>query len=307
MNLVIVVLQVLLITALSPFFSGLIKKIKNDLRMRQGASIFQPYYNLSKLFSKAEVVSENASWIFKITPYVVLTSAVAASCIVPLFGKSAFTLQYMGDFLAILFIFALGRFFMGLAGLDTASAFTGMGSSREMCISSLVEPVALVSLFTVALSNGSTNIGVSGGSGIIHFSSFCAGLALCMAALAETSRIPVDNQETHLELTMIHEAMVLEYSGRSLALLELASHIKQSVFFLLIAHIVFPRGITSPYNVPDILSGLFVYLCVITVLSIGVAVVEVSMAKMRLFRVVDYLGFTFVFSAMALIAQAIGL
>jgi len=307
MNLIIILIQILLITILSPFFSGLIRKIKNNLRMRQGASIFQPYYNLSKLFSKNEVTSENASWIFKITPYIVFSCAITAACIVPIFGKSFLSLQHMGDFLVVLFILALGRFFMGLAGLDTASAFGGMGSSREMFISSLVEPAALTAIFTVSLNNGSTNPGVAGGSGLIHLSSLCAGAALCMAALAETSRIPVDNQETHLELTMIHEAMVLEYSGRSLALIEWASHIKQAIFFLLIAHAVLPAGFFLPMSSWAFLNGLFVCLCVIFFISLAVAIIEVSMAKMRIFRVVDYLGFTFIFSAMALIAQTIGL
>ncbi|MDD5135813.1 MAG: NADH-quinone oxidoreductase subunit H [Candidatus Omnitrophica bacterium] len=263
----------------APLVSGVIRKIKNDLRMRRGPGVFQPYYDLAKLFAKDEVVSENASWVFTITPFVVLASCVLALLFVPMPG-AANPFVYIGDLLAIIFLLALGRFFLALAGLDTGSAFGGMGSSREMFISSLVEPVIFISIFAVCASPS------------FRFSSVVAGIALVLAVIAETSRIPVDNQETHLELTMIHEAMVLEYSGRSLALLELAAHIKQVVFFSILANCVFPVGIL-PVK--------------ILIIAAMIALVEVSVAKMRLFRAVDFLSFAIVLSVAALVISAVGL
>ncbi len=259
--------------ALAPLVSGVITKIKNNLRMRRGQSVFQPYYNLAKLFGKEEVRSPAASWIFLVTPAVVFASSLTGLLLVP-FGRQVGAL---GDCLALIFVLALGRFFMALAALDTSSSFGGMGSSREMFISSLAEPAACMAFFAVAVASNTTAIGKMGQ--VFHLSQLAACLALFLVAIAETSRIPVDNQETHLELTMIHEAMVLEYSGRRLALIELASHIKQMVWFGLIAYLLAPRA--PAFVLPLEIAGF----CVL------MAVVEVSVAKMRLFRAVDYLGF----------------
>ena len=281
--------QIVLIVALAPLVSGIITWLKNNLRLRQGPGIFQPYFNLAKYLSKAEVISEHASWVFRAAPYVVLSATVAAACLVPAVWGAGFV-QYAGDFIAVIFLLALGRFFLALAGLDPASAFGGMGSSREMFISSFVEPVILLSIFAVSLPLGTTNLLAAAGPRVISLSLIPAIAALFIATLAETSRVPIDNQETHLELTMVHEAMVLEYSGRSLALVELAAYVKQLVFFTLIA---------------NLLPGYF--LVKILALAVAVALVELSVAKMRLFRVVDLQVFAALLAFISLIGLVLGI
>jgi len=283
----------------------LISKIKNNIRMRKGQSVFQPYYNLVKLFSKSEVVSVTASWIFKVAPFVVFSSTLAAAVLIPVFIFAS-PVHQMGDFLALVFIFALGRFFLALSALDTGSSFGGMGSSREMFISSLVEPALCMVIFAVSLQFGSTDISAFSGMHAISVSSIVAALALFLVTIAETSRIPVDNQETHLELTMVHEAMVLEYSGRSLAFIEMASYIKQMIFFFLIAQIVFPIYLPAFGNLTQTFSWALWYLFRIILIAIMAALVEVSVAKMRLFRVVDFLGFAFVLGVIASVCAIVG-
>lgn len=306
MEILLILIQVLILIFISPFISGIIRKLKNSLRMRVGPPILQPYYNLIKLFSKNEVVSENSSIIFKAAPYVVLASAITAAFLTPLFGFN-FSANMMGDLFALIFILALGRFFISLAGLDAASTFSGMGSSREMFISSLVEPVALLSLFVVSLNSNSTGLFWVATSFDIKLSTIIAGIALFIVALAETSRIPIDNQETHLELTMVHEAMALEYSGRPLAAIELASHIKQMVFFSLIALFFFPLTAISSSGAYQMVFSVFFFLLKILGIAFVISVIEVSIAKMRLFRIVDFLGFAFILCIAALIIQTMGM
>ncbi len=304
-KLFLAILQLILFIAVAPFLSGLITKIKNNIRMRRGPSVFQPYYNLAKLFSKDEVISDTASWIFKVTPVIVISSMLTAALLIPVFIFSA-PLHSMGDFLSLVFIFALGRFFLALSALDTASSFTGMGSSREMFISSLTEPVLCLVIFAVSYHAGSTDISVLGGMHAISISAVIAALALLLVTIAETSRIPVDNQETHLELTMVHEAMVLEYSGRRLAFIEMASYIKQMVLFFLIAQIVFPIALPAFGDFIQISFWFLWYLTRIVIIAIVVGVIEVTVAKMRLFRVTDFLGFGFVLGVIALVCAMLG-
>lgn len=305
MKIIIAILQLILFIIASPILSGLISKIKNNLRLRKGQSILQPYYNLAKLFLKSEVISETASWIFRVTPFVVISSALAASLLVPVFIFVNPT-HHMGDFLALIFIFALGRFFLALSALDAGSSFGGMGSSREMFISSFVEPAFCLVVFSLSLQFGSTDILSFSGSHLVSVSSFVAAIALFLITIAETSRVPVDNQETHLELTMVHEAMVLEYSGKSLALIELASYIKQMILFFLIAQIVFPVASPGLGSFTQAFLWLLWYSVRIIIIAIIVALVEVSVAKMRLFRVADFLGFAFVLGIIALVCAVLG-
>ncbi|MDD5439135.1 MAG: NADH-quinone oxidoreductase subunit H [Candidatus Omnitrophica bacterium] len=299
-------LELLLFIAISPFFSGLITKIKNNIRMRTGQSIFQPYYNLAKLFSKGEVVSDTASWIFKAAPFVVIASTLTAALIVPLFIVPG-SMPRLGDFLALIFIFALGRFFLALAALDTGSSFGGMGSSREMFIASLVEPALLLVVFAVSLRYGSTDVAALSGMHTVTVSSLMAAGALFLVTIAETARIPIDNQETHLELTMVHEAMVLEYSGRSLAFIEMASSIKQMIWFLLIAGIVFPVASPGPAGIAHLAVWILWYMTRIVIIALAVAVLEISVAKMRLFRAADFLGFAFVLGIIAVVCAVLGI
>jgi formate hydrogenlyase subunit 4 len=289
----LILVQLIFFIVVAPFLSGLITKIKNSFRMRKGQSVFQPYYNLIKLFSKGQVVSQTASWIFKVTPFVVISSTLTVALLVPVFILSS-PLYHMGDFIAIIFIFALGR------------SFGGMGSSREMFIASLVEPALCLVVFSIFLQFGSTNIFVFSDMHAVSVSSIVAGIALFLVAIAETSRIPVDNQETHLELTMVHEAMALEYSGASLALIEMAAHIKQMIWFFLIAQIIFPIVTLNSINLTELFSWGLWYLTRIFIIVIAVALVEVLVAKMRLFRVADFLGFVFVLGVIATICAILG-
>jgi len=299
-----IILQIILFILIAPLLSGLITVIKNYLRMRKGQSILQPYYNLVKFFYKDEVISETASWIFRVAPFIVFSSALVASMLVPVFIFNRPILP-VGDFIALVFIFTLGRFFLALAALDTGSSFGGMGSSREMFIASFVEPALCMVIFAISLQFGSTDITAFSGLHPITVSSVVAALALFLLVIAETSRIPIDNQETHLELTMVHEAMVLEYSGRSLALIELAAYLKQMIFFFLIAQLIFPIGLPLGNFVQVFLWSLW-FIARIAVIAIAVAVVEVNLAKLRLFRVADFLGFAFVLGIIAVVCSILG-
>ncbi len=305
MEALLIILQLIFFIGAAPFLSGLIAKIKNNIRMRRGQSIIQPYYNLAKLFSKGEVFSETASWIFKVTPFIVVASSLAAALLIPVFIFSS-SGHCIGDFLALIFIFALGRFFLALSALDTGSSFGGMGSSREMFISSLVEPALCLTVFSMSLQFASTDISEFSGMHAVSVSSIVAAVTLLLLTIAETSRIPVDNQETHLELTMVHEAMALEYSGRSLALIEMASYIKQMVWFFLIAQIIFPIAAPGRGALPHLVSWFLWYLTRIIIIAIIVALIEVSVAKMRLFRVADFLGLAFVLGVFAIVCAILG-
>ncbi|MDD5254810.1 MAG: NADH-quinone oxidoreductase subunit H [Candidatus Omnitrophica bacterium] len=295
----LLLIQTAFIIALAPLVSGFIRKLKDILRMRRGASIFQPYYNFAKLLKKDEVVSRNSSWIFAAAPVVVLASSVAACLLLPVSGIRV-SAGVMGDMLALFFILALGRFFLALAGLDTASAFGGMGSSREMFISSILEPAAFVSLFVLSMNCGSTAAAALAGTQALRASTVVAGAAFFMVVLAETSRIPVDNRETHLELTMVHEAMVLEYSGRPLALIELAGHIKQAVLFVILGWFFFPAAAGFSWRALAFFAGM-------SVTGLAIALIEISLAKMRLFRVVDFGSFAFFIALLAAVFASMGM
>jgi len=293
-----------LVAGIAPLVSGVISKIKNNLRMRKGPGVFQPYYNLAKLCSKDEAISVQASWIFRVTPYIVFSSCIAASVLVPvLYAHSAF--PGMGDLFALVFVFSAGRFFLALSGLDTGSAFGGMGSSREMFVSSFAEPVVVLSFFTIALQAGTSDLSALTSTGVIKLSTVLSALAIFLVILAETSRIPVDNQETHLELTMIHEAMVLEYSGRSLALIEMASYIKQIVLFALVANLIVPF-VPAVITWSSLGEALFAFVVKIFFIAVVVAFIEVALAKMRLFRAVDFLSFAFVLALISLVVAGMG-
>lgn len=289
-----IVIQLILLLAIAPLVSGVIAKVKNNLRFRRGPGIFQPYFNLVKLFRKEERFSEHSSWLMKLTPYVVLGTTLTAAALLPLFGGGGLA-QYAGDIILLIFILSLGRFFLALAGLDPASTFGGLGSSREMFFASFLEPIILLAVFAVAFGAAGTSL-VKLGAGGLSVPAILAASALFLATLAETSRLPVDNQETHLELTMIHEAMVLEYSGRSLALLELASYLKQALFFSLVLLVGWPL----------LVSQVGWYLLSLLALALIVAFTEVSLAKMRLFRVVDFLFFAGILALLAVISAALG-
>jgi formate hydrogenlyase subunit 4 len=308
MNLALaLLLQLFLLLALSPLLSGCIRNWKAKLQNRRGSPIWQPYLDLAKFLRKDMVISEHASWIFRAMPYVLFVSTLLAGLMMPLISFKA-PLSLFGGVLAFVGLLALGRFFLALGGLDPASAFGGMGSSREMTISAIAEPALMLAIFTVAITAGSTNLSQMLLAAqeptwkLLNPAHVLAFAALFIVLLAETGRIPVDNPATHLELTMIHEAMILEYSGRYLALIEWSASIKQLVLMTLLVNLFFPIGIAaglSPFPL-----GLSLLCLVAKLLTVAgaVVVVETTNAKLRLFRVPDLLSAAFILAALALLS-----
>ena len=296
--------QFLIIIFFSPLVNGVIKKLKASMQGRVGAGVLQPYYDLLRLFKKGMVVSSVTSWIFSAAPYIVFTSSAAAALLVPvLTTQSGFSM--MGDVVALIAVFALGRFFMALAGLDAGTAFGGEGSSREMTVAILVEPMMMLALFTAAITAGSTNIAhiVEAQHAISSPSHLLALAALMVAIMAETGRVPVDNPDTHLELTMIHEGMVLEYSGRYLALMEWAHYVKQMVLFTLAIDIFFPVGIARATGTVGLALSAGIYAGKMLGFCLLMAAVESTRAKVRFFQLPGILGGAFVLAFLSLVTH----
>ncbi len=295
-------MQFLIVIIFSPLVQGVIKKLKANMQGRVGAGVFQPYYDLIRLFKKDMVISGATSWIFKATPYIVFTSTIAAAMIVPVITTGS-NLSMMGDVIALIYIFALGRFFMALAGLDAGTAFGGEGSSREMTVAILVEPMMMLSIFTAAISAGSTNITkIAEAQGIFYSPSHILALsAFIIAVIAETGRIPVDNPDTHLELTMIHEGMLLEYSGRYLALMEWAHYIKQVLLFTIAVDIFFPFGISNNMELSGLAISFSTYLLKMFFMAGMMALIESTRAKMRFFQLPSLLGGAFILALLSLL------
>lgn len=303
----LVIIQLVTLLALSPFIIGVIRKVKARLQCRRGAGVLQPYADLAKLFRKQPVVSSTTSWIFTATPYIVFASTLAAGLLVPIF-VSQNPLNFAGNVIALVYLLALGTFFLILAGLDAGSAFGGMGSSREAIVATLAEPAMMLSIFAIALTAGSTNL-----STIVHKTALMEGVitappphlmalvAFFIVAIAETGRVPVDNPATHLELTMIHEAMLLEYSGRYLALLEWTAGIKLLVFLSVIANVFAPWGIGTSVTPASMAVGMVVYVVKVSGLAVIIGVIESMFAKLRLFRVPELLGAAFILSMLAVV------
>ena len=305
-TLIAAVLQTLLLLVLAPLVSGWIRNWKAKLQNRRGPPVWQPYADLVKFLRKDMVVSEHASWIFKAAPPIVFVTALLAGLLVPVLQVTA-PLSLFGGALALIGLLALGRFFLALAGLDPASVFGGMGSSREMTIAAVAEPAMMLAIFTIAIAAGSTDLGrivqaqlVSSSATPINPLQVLAFAALFLVLIAETGRIPVDNPATHLELTMIHEAMLLEYSGRRLALMEWAAALKQLVLMTLLANVFFPFGIAVDFTPAALGLSLVWYVAKLLLLSGAVVLVETTNAKLRLFRVPDLLSAAFVLALLAL-------
>jgi formate hydrogenlyase subunit 4 len=304
MEIICWLLQLLLVPALSPLFTGLTRKLKARLQNRQGASVFQPYRDLRKLFNKDEVISEDASWLFRAAPYLIFGVTLVIGASIPLFS-TALSNGYTGDFLVVVYLVALGTFFLALAGLDTGGAFGGFGSSREMMVAALTEGGLVLSLLVLALISNTTDLtGISENIGDLSFTSFTpiilAFISFSIALLAENSRYPFDNPSTHLELTMIHEAMILEYSGKRLALIEWASANKYLIFIALGANLFFPWGIAGSLELLPILLAIVLLVVKVTLFCLAIAVIESSVAKLRIFRLPDLLLTSFVISVIAL-------
>jgi formate hydrogenlyase subunit 4 len=302
-----IILQTLLLLLLSPLVSGVIKNWKAKLQNRRGPRIWQPYFDVLKFFRKDMVISEHASWVFSFAPYVVFITALLVGVMVPMITTRA-PLSLFGGALAVIGLLALGRFFLALGGLDPGSAFGGMGSSREMTISAIAEPAMMLAIFTVASTAGSTDLSriVQTAQGpawkLLNPTHVMALAAMFIVLLAETGRIPVDNPATHLELTMVHEAIILEYSGRYLALMEWGASIKQLVLLTLLANIFFPIGLATGASPAALGLGLAAYVAKLLALAAAVVVVETTNAKLRLFRVPDLLSAAFVLATLALMS-----
>jgi len=307
-DLLAIVLQTALLLLLAPLVSGCIRNWKAKLQNRRGPRVWQPYFDILKFLRKDMVISEHASWVFSFAPCVVFLTALLAGLMVPMVTAEA-PLSLFGGVLAVIGLLALGRFFLALGGLDPGSAFGGMGSSREMTLSAIAEPAMMLAIFTVAITAGSTDLShiVQATQGLslklLNPTHVMAFAALFIVLLAETGRIPVDNPATHLELTMIHEAMLLEYSGRNLAFMEWGASIKQLVLMTLLVNVFFPVGLVgSPASAAAVGISLGAYLVKLLGLSAAVVVVETTNAKMRLFRVPDLLSAAFVLATLALLS-----
>jgi len=296
-------LQFLIIILFSPLVNGVIKKLKAAMQGRVGPGVLQPYYDLLRLFKKDMVISTVTSWIFRATPYIVFTATAAAAAIVPVISMAP-AFGMMGDVIALIYLFALARFFMALAGLDAGTAFGGEGSSREMTVAILVEPMMMLALFTAAISAGSTNIAhIAAVRGAYSPSHLLALAAFMVAIVAETGRVPVDNPDTHLELTMIHEGMILEYSGRYLALMEWAHSMKQMVLFTLAADIFFPFGMEVAGAAAGLVLSSAGYAVKMLGMAFLMALVESTRAKMRFFQLPSILGGAFVLAFLSLVTH----
>jgi len=286
--------QMLLVLVLAPLLTGFVRKVKARLLRRQGPPLLQPYRDLIRLMRKDVVLADNASWLFRVIPYLIFAATWVAASLVPTF-RSGLVFSWTADLIALIALLGSARFFLALAGLDAGTSFGGIGSSREVMIASLAEPAMLMIVFAIALIAGSTQLStmaafmnspdvglrVSLGLGLI---------ALVIVAIAENARVPVDNPATHLELTMVHEAMVLEYSGRHLALIELSAALKLLLYVSLIACLFAPWGISAASEPKLLVLAVAAYIGKLAVGGFLLAVFETSIAKMRVFRVPEFLG-----------------
>jgi len=295
LNLAVQAVQMLLVLALAPLLTGFVRKVKARLLRRQGPPLIQPYRDLVRLLRKEVVLADSASRLFRTIPYLIFAATWVAAALVPTFG-TRLMFSWSADLIVIIALLGLARFFLALAGLDVGTSFGGIGSSREVMIASLAEPAMLMIVFTLALVAGSTQLStmagfLASGEAGLRVSLGMALIALIMVAIAENARIPIDNPSTHLELTMVHEAMVLEYSGRHLALIDLSAELKLLLYVSLIACLFAPWGIAAPdAGLKALLIGVTAYIAKLAAGGFLLAVFETSIAKMRIFRVPEFLG-----------------
>ena len=306
-TIVTAVIQLVVIGAGAPFVVGLIRTLKARLVGRRGANPWQPYRDLAKLLGKEPVVSSTTSWIFRFTPYVLVATMLVAALVVPAVVSRP-ALGFAGNAILLMSLFLLGTFFLALAGLDAGSAFGGMGSSREVAVAALAEPTVIIAIFALAMRAGTIDLGGvverlgREPSLAINPGHLLAFAALFIVMLAETGRLPVDNPATHLELTMIHEAMVLEYSGRYLALVEWASAMKLCLFMTLLANLFVPWGVAITATPVTLVAGVVALAGQLLVLAVALAVLETAIAKLRLFRVPELLAGSFALALLSVTA-----
>lgn len=301
--------QTLLWVAAAPLFASWIRRIKCRLQNRRPPPLLQPYRDLRRLFGKEIVLADTASTLFRLAPYVVFGTTVLAASVVPLLLVQI-PMAAMADAIVLVGLFALGRFFLALAGMDVGTSFGGMGASREMTVAALAEPAMLMVIFTLAMVANSTNLSTIIEQMLIQPfalrpSLLFALLALVMVGIAETGRIPIDNPATHLELTMIHEAMILEYSGRQLALMEWAAQLKLLIYAVLVSNLFFPWGIAMTATPTSVAVAAAALTFKLVSLGTMLAVAESSVAKMRLFRVPTFLAVAFTLALIGMLSFVI--
>ena len=288
-------IQMLLVLAVAPLLTGFVRKLKSRAIGKAGPPVLQPYLELLRLIRKEAVVAESASWLFRVAPYLIFAGIWVAAALVPTFA-AGLMFSWSADLIAIVALLGSARFFLALAGLDVGTSFGGIGSSREMMIASLAEPAMLMMVFTIALIAGSTQLSSVAAYTMSHEVGLRVSLALAlvgflMVAIAENGRIPIDNPATHLELTMVHEAMVLEYSGRHLAMIELAASLKLVLYVSLIACIFAPWGLApAGAGLVAYAAGFAAYIAKLFVGGFLLALFEMAIAKMRVFRYAEFLG-----------------
>ncbi|KWT83431.1 respiratory chain complex I subunit 1 family protein [Candidatus Magnetominusculus xianensis] len=298
--------QLIVVIAAAPAFVGWVDMLKCWSQGRASAGVLQPYRNIAKLFVKDVVLAGNASWIFRFTPYMVFGSAVVVGSVMPIISIDLF-LAPSADIIVLIAVFATARFFIALAGMDIGTAFGGMGSSREMMIASLTEPAILMAIFTVSLAGRSTSLvhivqSFASASLTLRPSIVFAAIAFIFVVIAEAGRVPVDNPSTHLELTMVHEAMILEYSGRHLALIQWGSMIRFFLFVTLGIACFLPWGIAATDSAGDIAISVFLLSLKLGVIGAVIVLIETGLAKMRLFRLTEFLGAAFLMATLGVIS-----
>jgi formate hydrogenlyase subunit 4 len=306
--LLLALLQIVVMVILTPLLLGVMRQVRNRLEGRVGAGVLQPWRDLRKLFAKEPLRAPGTSWIQSVGPVLLMVSSLAVCALVPLISTIQSTLV-PGDLFVVVSVLLLGTVALALVGLDAGTAFGGMGSSRHMTIAAMVEPTVLVAVYALSIPIGSSALGVivrariADPSSIISLVSLLALVALGIATIAETSRMPVDNPSTHLELTMVHEAMVLESSGRDLAWLELGSWLRLGALLGLIGSLILPWGMATKPTVLQILLGLVMLAVKLFCLGSILSAMEVFLAKLRLFRVPELLAGSFVIALLAVIAS----
>lgn len=288
-------LHIALILAAAPLLTGALRWLKARMMGRRGPHPLQPVRDLLKLLRKRPVLAENASAVSRAAPYVAAGAAVAAAALVPSFARGM-VFAPLADLILVAGLLALGRVAMALAGMDVGTSFGGLGASREMTFAALAEPALVVAALTLAILAGTTNLDAiaagfrEGGLGL-RVSLGLALVALLAVAVAENARIPVDNPATHLELTMVHEAMILEASGRHLALWDYAAMLRLTLWLALLAAVFLPLGQAPAGAAPHLwVVGLAAWLVKMGGLALGLAAFESAIAKMRVFRVPEFLG-----------------
>ncbi|MEO5365673.1 MAG: NADH-quinone oxidoreductase subunit H [Magnetococcus sp. WYHC-3] len=302
--------QLLLLALLAPLATGWVRRVKARLQNRVGPPLLRPYQDLIKLlWVKETLFSDRASWLFRTAPYVIFAATLLAAGGVPVVLAQA-SVPGFGDAILLVGFLALARFFTALAAMDAATAFGGMGASREMILSALAEPAVLMCLFVLSVQADSSHLETLVGHTLTHPvlpqpSLAFALVALVMVALAECGRLPVDNPATHLELTMLHEAMVLEYSGRHLGLLEWGGQIKLVLFATLIIDLFFPWGLAHSLAADVALPALGYWLGKMLVLLTGLAILETILAKLRIFQVPEYLSVAFLLALLGMLTHQI--